>query len=160
MEPSAGAGDIADAIRAQGVTPDVVEVASSLRKILEAKGYNIVGYDFMEYNGGPYDRIVMNPPFENAQEIDHVLHAYQLLAPGGRIVSVMSEGPFFRSDKKSEAFRDFVDNYGWSEKLPEGSFLKSRNSTGVNTRLVVIEKPYSANLSGTPQRRRIKYLVL
>ena len=96
LEPSAGAGDIADAIRARGVTPDVVEIASSLRKILEAKGYNIVGYDFMEYNGGPYDRIVMNPPFENAQEIDHVLHAYQLLAPGGRIVSVMSEGPFFR----------------------------------------------------------------
>jgi len=160
LEPSAGAGDIADAIRAQGLVPDVVEVASSLRKILEAKGYNLVGYDFLEYNGGPYERIVMNPPFENAQEIDHVLHAYQLLAPGGRIVSVMSEGPFFRSDKKSETFRDFVDNYGWSEKLPEGSFLKSRNSTGVNTRLVVIEKPYSANLSGTPQRRRIKYLVL
>ncbi len=154
LEPSAGAGDIADAIRARGVTPDVVEIASSLRKILEAKGYNIVGYDFMEYNGGQYDRIVMNPPFENAQEIDHVLHAYQLLAPGGRIVSIMSEGPFFRSDKKSAAFRDFVDNYGWSEKLPDGSFLKSRNSTGVNTRIVVIEKPYSANLSGIRRLNR------
>lgn len=153
LEPSAGAGDIADAIRAQGVTPDVVEVASSLRKILEAKGYNIVGYDFLEYTGGPYDRIVMNPPFENAQEIDHVLHAFKLLAPGGRIVSVMSEGPFFRSDKKSEAFRDFVDNYGYSEQLPQGSFLKSRNSTGVNTRIVVIEKPYSANMSGIRRRR-------
>lgn len=153
LEPSAGAGDIADAIRAQGVTPDVVEIASSLRKILEAKGYNIVEHDFMQYNGGPYDRIVMNPPFENAQEIDHVLHAYQLLAPGGRIVSVMSEGPFFRQDKKSTAFRDFVDNYGWSEKLPDGSFLKSRNSTGVNTRVVVIEKPYSANMSGIRRRR-------
>lgn len=153
LEPSAGAGDIADAIRAQGVVPDVVEIASSLRKILEAKGYNIVGYDFMEYNGGSYDRIVMNPPFENAQEIDHVLHAYQLLAPGGRIVSVMSEGPFFRSDKKSAAFQDFVENYGWSEKLPDGSFLKSRNSTGVNTRIVVIEKPYSANMSGIRRRR-------
>lgn len=153
LEPSAGAGDIADAIRAQGVTPDVVEVASSLRKILEAKSYNIVGYDFLEYTSGPYDRIVMNPPFENAQEIDHVLHAFKLLAPGGRIVSVMSEGPFFRSDKKSEAFRNFVDNYGYSEQLPQGSFLKSRNSTGVNTRIVVIEKPYSANMSGIRRRR-------
>ena len=153
LEPSAGAGDIADAIRAQGVTPDVVEVASSLRKILEAKRYNIVGYDFLEYTGGPYDRIVMNPPFENAQEIDHVLHAFKLLAPGGRIVSVMSEGPFFRSDKKATAFRDFVDNYGYSEQLPQGSFLKSRNSTGVNTRIVVIDKPYSANMSGIRRRR-------
>lgn len=153
LEPSAGAGDIADAIRANGVTPDVVEVASSLRKILEAKSYNIVGYDFLEYNGGPYDRIVMNPPFENAQEIDHVLHAYKLLAPGGRIVSVMSEGPFFRGDKKATAFRDFLDSFGWSEKLPEGSFLKSRNSTGVNTRLVVVEKPYSATMSGIRRQR-------
>lgn len=154
LEPSAGAGDIADAIRAQGVTPDVVEIASSLRKILEAKGYNLVGYDFMEYNGGPYDRIVMNPPFENAQEIDHVLHAYQLLAAGGRIVSVMSEGPFFRQDKKATAFRDFLESFGYSEPLPAGSFLKSRNSTGVNTRIVVIEKPYSATMSGLRRYNR------
>jgi protein-L-isoaspartate O-methyltransferase len=154
LEPSAGAGDIADAIRAKGVTPDVVEIASSLRKILEAKGYQLVGYDFMEYNGGPYDRIVMNPPFENAQEIDHVLHAFQLLAPGGRIVSVMSEGPFFRQDKKATAFRDFLESFGYSEPLPAGSFLKSRNSTGVNTRIVVIEKPYSATMSGIRRYNR------
>ena len=154
LEPSAGAGDIADAIRAQGVTPDVVEVASSLRKILEAKHYNIVGYDFLEYTGGPYDRIVMNPPFENAQEIDHVLHAFKLLAPGGRIVSVMSEGPFFRQDKKATAFRDFLESFGYSEPLPAGSFLKSRNSTGVNTRIVVIEKPYSATMSGIHRLNR------
>lgn len=152
-------GKLEDSLNIQGsITKTPTEqtydgqVSEALQMVNDL-GYNIVGYDFLEYTGGPYDRIVMNPPFENAQEIDHVLHAFKLLAPGGRIVSVMSEGPFFRSDKKSEAFRDFVDNYGYSEQLPQGSFLKSRNSTGVNTRIVVIEKPYSANMSGIRRRR-------
>jgi len=49
-----------------------------LRKILEVKGFNVVGNDFLEHKKS-YDRIVMNPPFENFQDIDHVRHAYDLL---------------------------------------------------------------------------------
>jgi hypothetical protein len=50
-------------------------------------------------------------------------HAYSLLSSGGRLVSVISEGPIFHSDKRSTAFREGVDEIGEeSEQLPEDAF--------------------------------------
>lgn len=145
LEPSAGTGRIADALRGAGATPDVLEVSSDLRAILKAKAHNVVGQDFLSYEPGPvYDRIVMNPPFSGRVDIDHVRHAYSLLKPGGRIVAIMSEGPFFASDKKSTAFREWLDEVGVSEQLPEGTFASDKMglpTTGVNARVVTIDKP-------------------
>lgn len=145
LEPSAGKGDIADAIREAEPEArlEVVEPAYSLRQILELKGFSLVGDDFMMLSGEWYDRILMNPPFENGADIDHVRHAFDLLAPGGRLVAIMSEGPFFRSDRKAEAFRQWLESVdGHSEKLPDGSFAgkDAFRQTGVATRLVTIEK--------------------
>lgn len=48
LEPSAGMGHIADAIREKtGVEPDVVELSGERRELLQAKGYHLVGDDFM-----------------------------------------------------------------------------------------------------------------
>lgn len=139
LEPSAGKGNIADEVP-KDVNLSVIEVNPSLREILTKKGYRLVGKDFLEHVG-KYDRIVMNPPFENGQDIDHVKHAYELLKPGGRIVAIMSEGPFFRSDKKATEFREWLESVGGiSDKLPEGAFKSSERPTGVNTRMVVIDK--------------------
>lgn len=41
----------------------------------------------------------------------------------------MSESPFFRTDKKSNDFRDWLDTVGGSEKLPEGSFKDALKTT-------------------------------
>lgn len=151
LEPSAGMGNIAEGIRSAGVEPDVVEISGSLRPLLEEKGFNLVGSDFLE-QGGEYDRIVMNPPFEKGQDVDHVRHAYSLLKPGGRIVSIMGEHPFFANDKKSVEFREWLDEVGTSEKLPEASFKgkEALRETGVNARLVVIDKPEGAVEDVTP----------
>jgi len=155
LEPSAGNGRIADAIKAAGVTPDVAEVSGNLRAILEKKGYPLEGRDFMEFNPGPvYDRIVMNPPFSNRMDVEHVRHAYDLLKPGGRIVAIMSEGPFFGRDKKASEFRDWLDTVGTSEQLPEGSFQSDKSglpTTGVNARVVVIDKPQAGEKAQAPQ---------
>lgn len=143
LEPSAGNGNIADAIREAGVEPDVIEPYSSLRSILQAKKHNLIGSDFLDEKG-KYDRIVMNPPFERGQDMDHVQHAYELLKPGGRVVAIMSEGSFFRGDKKATAFREWLDEHnGTDEKLPEGSFTgkDAMRQTGVAARMVVIDKP-------------------
>ncbi len=143
LEPSAGKGNIADTIKEKAPDTELstIEYQNELAGILKLKGHKVVGDDFLEHRG-QYDRIVMNPPFENFQDVDHVRHAYDSLRPGGRLVSVMSESPFFRSDKKAVEFRDWLDDIGGtSEKLPEKSFAeKSERATGVNARMVVIDK--------------------
>lgn len=206
LEPSAGMGHIAERIREAGAEPDVAEMSSGRRELLEAKGFYAVGSDFMDMNprgftygdvfrdkdgvegimrgsGGMgsgrvgfiplgkderqmewkdredlegvrktgansgYDRIVMNPPFSNRRDVEHVRRAYDLLKPGGRLVAIMGEGSFFGQDKKAQEFRDWLDSVGGtSEKLPEGSFQDPTLpvNTGVNARMVVIEKDASA----------------
>jgi 16S rRNA G1207 methylase RsmC len=42
---------------------------------------------------GTYDRILMNPPFANGADIKHILHAIELLKPGGRLVAICADGP-------------------------------------------------------------------
>lgn len=140
LEPSAGSGNIADVIRETGIEPDVIEWNRTLTELLKLKGYNVIGDDFLEYiNLNSYDKIIMNPPFEKLQDIDHVKHAYRWLKTGGRLVSVMSESPFFRADKKAEQFRRwFYDVGGDIIDLPSGAFKESL--TGVKTRIVVIDK--------------------
>ena len=79
----------------------------------------------------------MNPPFENGQDIDHVRHAFGMLRPGGILVAIMSPGPFFRSDRKAAAFREWFDAMGGERRdLPAGAFRES--GTGVATVLVTV----------------------
>jgi protein-L-isoaspartate O-methyltransferase len=144
LEPSAGSGHIADAIRAAhpGAWIDTIEIASRLRDILVLKNYRVMAFDFLDFENDqerPYDRIVMNPPFERQQDIAHVRMAYSLLAPGGILVTIMSPSFEFRSDRKSTEFRAWLEEVGatW-ENLPEGSFKAS--GTGVSTRLLTIER--------------------
>lgn len=151
LEPSAGKGNIADMIREKdpNATLEVIEIQKTLRDVLEAKEHNVLSEtDFLQYNPEEkYDRIIMNPPFEQGQDMEHVQHAYELLKPGGRLVSIMSEGPFFRGDKKATAFREWLDELGGTnEKLPEKSFTgkDADRQTGVAARMVVIEKPAEA----------------
>jgi len=142
LEPSAGVGSIAEEIRKVGVRPDVVEFNYGLREYLQGQGgYNVLPQnDFLSVTG-QWDRIVMNPPFEREADIDHVRHAYDLLAPGGRIVAIMSAGPFFRSDRKAVDFRNWLDSLGGThEPLPAGSFEHGIVPTSVNTELVIVDK--------------------
>ncbi|BDI33460.1 hypothetical protein CCAX7_55110 [Capsulimonas corticalis] len=144
-EPQAGSGHIADRIRAEhpDVPLTVIEINLQLREILSAKGYPIAGSDFLEWRSEElFDRFVCNPPFERGVDIDHVRHAYELLAPGGRLVSVMSDGAFFRSDKKASLFQQwFRVNDGEAFEVPHGSFLESDKKTAVSTKIIVLNKP-------------------
>jgi phospholipid N-methyltransferase len=173
LEPSAGSGRIADAIRASGVEPRCCEIQPKLVRLLELKGYaRVLEGDFLELccmseSTGRYDRIVMNPPFEDGQDAEHVMHAYELLAPGGRLVALLSPGPFYRNDRKAREFRKWLDaiigdeQVDWREgisrgqqdcsftfaddcelewsTLPENSFRES--GTGAQVRMLLIDKP-------------------
>lgn len=145
LEPSAGSGNIAEAIREKvgNDTVSTIEIDRDLSSILDDKGFNNRRDNFLNITDESYDKIIQNPPFESLEDVDHVKKAYDLLAPGGTLVSVMSESPFFQQQKKAREFREWLaDKDGYSEKNPAGSFKDSERSTGVNTRIVVIEKPY------------------
>ena len=141
-EPQAGLGHIAQVIREQHPGADLtcVEYNSSLADALQQKGFSTINGDFLQHTGN-YDKIVMNPPFENGQDIDHVLHAWSLLNAGGRIVAIMS-GNKWKKDEKTQKFAQFLDeNGGTMEANPDGAFLSSFRPTGVNTVTVILDKP-------------------
>ena len=146
LEPSAGTGELAQAILE--VNPNVnlfcVELNEERRQVLVDKGlslYPSIANDFLKVwaDGTDFSKIIMNPPFENMQDINHVRHAYLLLAPGGILVSVMSNSPFFREDQKAKDFRDWLDTVPHKVyHLPEGAFKES--GTMIATNIVTILK--------------------
>lgn len=150
LEPSAGTGAIAAAAADAQHRVDVCEIQPELAEQLRASGrYAAVWVrDFLRTPPrADYDRVVMNPPFDRGRDIDHVLHAWEFVKPGGVLVAVMSAGTEFRQDRKSQAFREWVDarhRCGWGRPwrdLPPGSFA----SVGTNVNAVFLtltkEKP-------------------
>jgi SAM-dependent methyltransferase len=146
LEPSAGEGHMLDVLKAYqpGAEFVAVEIHPGRAETLRKKGYLTICVDFLELvvpsREFGFDRVFMNPPFEDGQDMDHVRRAYEHLKPGGVLVSVMSPGAFFREDRKANAFRDWLKTPASVklEILPDGSFKES--GTGVSTRLIVIRK--------------------
>jgi phospholipid N-methyltransferase len=107
LEPSAGTGVLLDAIRRNGadsVDLTAVEIDHGLTGIIN-KARRVHYGDFLECNGelGKFDRIVMNPPFVNAADIKHIIHALKMLKPGGRIVALCANGP-----RQNDVLKDLV----------------------------------------------------
>ena len=145
MEPSCGDGRMVDAIMEYHPGGLVCyELNTGMAKYLDGKSYAVEYVDFLtvvreELPALGVDRVVMNPPFTRHQDVDHILHAFELMNEGGILASVVSESPFFRSDKKSVEFRAFLEeHYAEVYKLDAGAFHES--GTDICTRLVKIRK--------------------
>lgn len=140
LEPEAGSGAILDAVCDLPNECELVifERHGGLCEILKLKGYTIAGRDFMESEPFKVDRVLMNPPFENGQDIAHVRRAFDHLAPGGRLVAIMSPGPFYRQDAKATAFRQWFEDLGGERiDIAAGAFKES--GTGVASVMVIID---------------------
>lgn len=137
LEPSAGQGHIADFLPRDKLL--LGEILPENRQILKEKGYTIVFHDFLLHEFAGVNKIVMNPPFERQADIDHVMHAFKHLNPGGILVSIMSAGTLFRDNSKTKKFREDILNKAQVIQLPEGSFKSS--GTMVQTIIVKIKKP-------------------
>ena len=83
--------------------------------------------------------MIANPPFRNGQDVQHVRHMYDLLKPGGIIITVMSPAWQYRTDRKHVEFRTWLEGLDHDvEDLPEGTFNAS--GTNVCSLLVTIRK--------------------
>ncbi len=144
LEPSAGDGAISERIAEKYPRAELtgVELNPKLADVLEEKfiHYDLFDIDFLEYNPGPiFDRIVANPPFSKQQDTIHVLHMLDCLKPGGRLISIMSNGITFRQTNLTQSLRDYINEHGEIIPLPEGAFKES--GTNVNACIVCIDKP-------------------
>ena len=142
LEPSAGKGDLADAARAAGAEVDAVEISDTLRKLLEAKGHRVVASDFDDYAPAElYDAVIMNPPWSGNADVRHTRRAYDMVRPGGRVVSLISMHSSFASDRVSREFRDWLVELGAdTEDNPREAFVSQWQRNGIPSRMVVLHK--------------------
>jgi protein-L-isoaspartate O-methyltransferase len=147
LEPSAGTGRLLEPLP-DGCKVTAIEINSALAYGLADNPayrgrHNILGGDFLEARefakvndewqsaiSLPFDRIIMNPPFENGSDIKHIRHALTMLAPGGRLVAICADGP-----RQRDAFMGSATE--WRD-LPAGSFKES--GTGVNAAIVIFDR--------------------
>jgi len=145
LEPSAGLGNIAELIRERYPDNELhcIEYQHSLQKILTKKGFNVIADDFLKYTG-KFDKIIMNPPFEKGQDIEHVLHAYSCLNKGGRLVAIVSSSAYSPGSNrlKWSEFAQFVDDNGIVSEVITDAFKGSEafKSTGVAIRIITLDK--------------------
>lgn len=135
LEPSAGTGRLLDAMREEwpkwspSWTVHAVEINRELAGQLQARfpGVTVHGADFLSFAAGedcdggafaPFDRVLMNPPFDHGNDVEHVRHALHFLKPGGILVGICANGP--KQERELEPMTDY-----W-EELPSGTFAGTK----------------------------------
>lgn len=144
LEPNAGTGALSSRAADKGGRVTCIEYQGDLALQLESdpRYASVLAMDFLTLDPsliGTFDRIIMNPPFDNGRDVDHVNHAIDFLADGGLLIAIMSAGAEFRSDAKTTDFRTRVEAMGGHfNDLPPGSFKES--GTMVNTVVLTLRK--------------------
>lgn len=151
LEPSAGKGDIIDALNAQGCNVLACEINRDLAKIAATKA-QFLKQDFFDVTSEDISHIhfiVMNPPFSNAHK--HILHAWNI-APSGCVIISLCNAETVKnaySQERKEA-RTIIENFGtWSDI--GAAFEKAERQTSANIGLVKMVKPgadYSTEFEG------------
>jgi len=143
LEPSAGTGRLLEAL--PGIVPFgqmrqtalqvvAVEVNPALAARLACSGLagTVRCADFLQCSAdaedlGMFDAALMNPPFAQGADIEHITHALTMLKPGGRLVALCANGP-----RQNARLRPMVEARGgeW-EDLPPDTFEEEGTSARV-----------------------------
>jgi predicted RNA methylase len=151
LEPSAGTGRIVTALFEAGASrvhafeiDERRSLALAEREGANLKSVLVTNVDFMSVavlDPQP-DRVVMNPPFCKVglgNHLDHVQHAFEMLKPGGELISVLPISIKHRNDKRHAAFRTWYEGLGGEvEDLSPEAFRES--GTLVRTCTLLIRK--------------------
>lgn len=142
LEPSSGAGSIADAMKERGGEVVCIEL-DPVSAGRTAMSHATVNQDFLTIEPErfpPFDVVVMNPPFTNRQDIDHVIHAMKFLKPGGKLVAVMLPSFETGTYTKHKDFRALMEKHeGHVVERLSGEEFKS-SGTSINTVIVRLIK--------------------
>jgi hypothetical protein len=137
LEPSAGMGSICDKIKDICDNLECCEQQYTLYEFLQKKGFNVIERNIfdIENRSNFYDAIFMNPPFEKREDLKHVMFCYNLLANSGKLVSIISAGTL------TNEFNDWLTDKDYEIfDTPKDSFKSAFNSTGVQVKIILINK--------------------
>ena len=126
LEPEAGTGAILRAIReaAPLARCDAVELNGELFQALRRAfpDVRVINADFLQYQSDiRYSKILMNPPFQHAADIQHIRRALALLDTGGVLAAICLNGP-----RQEKALRPLAASW---EVLARGTFAYTDVST-------------------------------
>lgn len=152
LEPSAGKGNLADAVVSTMSTATgwgcrdasfcervhCIEIEPELQAALRGKGYPLVGADFLTFwPDETYDLIVMNPPFAEAEK--HLLHAWEILDHGD-ILCLLNEQTVLNATTASRnLLATIIADHGTIKPLG-ACFADAERKTGVRVVLVHLTK--------------------
>lgn len=147
LEPSAGQGAIIKAIQQRHPAHPVqyCELMPLNQTFLlkQQADYTLfVNEDFLRITNRPnfFDKIIANPPFAKNQDIDHIYKMWEVLKPGGRIVTIASKHWLYSSNKKEISFKNWLyDTVEATVNTVEaGAFEES--GTKIETVMIIIDK--------------------
>lgn len=161
LEPSAGTGNIVEAIARKGVPRSRIIAVEREPQLCEALKVrlpddNVICADFIKANQmhdgrpkrgadivhevhGKVDTVVMNPPFDGGYAFEHIYAAWELLNDGGSLVSTIPSGINWEYGP-NQAFREFLDwRFESNEIHATGTpwYYDDTTGVGVMTELVV-----------------------
>ena len=142
LEPSAGKGDLAEAVQGRSRynrTPvDCIESDKDLQALLTGKGLTLIDSDFLLFNPTrQYDTIIMNPPFSNG--VKHVLKAWEIMYNGDVIALLNAETLKNPHSAERKLLNEIIESNGTVEFI-ENAFIDAERKTGVEVALIHLKK--------------------
>lgn len=154
LEPSAGKGDLAQALlRAYphlaygNDQPDLdcIEKDANLQYILRGNEYRVIADDFLGFDTKKsYDLILMNPPFDNGDR--HLMKALEMQKRGGQIVCLLNANTLknpYTNLRKLLVFK--LQECGAEIKYMENAFVDAERQTKVEIAIVHVNIPTLAD---------------
>lgn len=125
LEPSAGHGVLAAEGAARGCAVDCYEIDGDRAADITRAGIarHVRTADFLTVEARPeYDAVVMYPPHRRDLAVEHVLHAYRFLRPGGVLGALVSLGVENTAGPRGRQFRELLENSSYTHVLDEADF--------------------------------------
>ena len=144
LEPSAGIGGLVAPLAEKGCIVDAIEIHPERAAALAGRnlpGVTVRCANFLGLTAREdYDLVVMNPPFAGTHWMDHVMHGWAFLKPGGHLIAILPASAEVNETPKHEWVRAWAAKVGserWGRMfrdLPPESFRE----VGVNINTVVL----------------------
>ena len=150
LEPSAGKGDIVDAIKKKedsgwqkrNFDIDCIEIDSNLQHILKGKGYRVVYNDFLTYDTmKEYDLIIMNPEFSNGCK--HLLKALEMQKRNGGAIVCLLNAETLKNQCSNDRITlvRLLTEYNAKIEYLQDSFIDAERKTDVEIALIKVQLP-------------------